>query len=121
VPEEKKSVPIDLDVEIIKPKPIYKEPKFNGPQLPKSDVDSKQFTRIRDEGKDYVEPGMILKDKVVIVEHNKGKLRDVYAKMDPNRVIPVYKPNQAVQTKMANLRALIKKKEEVSADLVPFV
>jgi hypothetical protein len=120
--EKSEPIPVDLDLEIITPpKKVYNGPKFIGEQLPKSDVDSKQFTRIRDEGKDYVEPGMILKDKVVIVEHNKTKLADVYKKMDPNRVIPVYKPNKAVQTKMANLRELIKKKEQSDADLVPFV
>jgi hypothetical protein len=77
---------------------------FKGPELPKSDTEGKQFAEIDPKGKDFFKDGTIVKDKVVLVTHNKetfNKLKNAY---DPDKVIPLKKDSEGYKTRIDNLR-----------------
>jgi hypothetical protein len=91
-------LPID-DPTFIKEVRIYPEPKFVGPQLPDPQP-LPPFDTVKEEGKKFFKSGMIINDKIIIINASKHKTEDLKKAYNPNKVIPVHVPDPkyAVQT-----------------------
>ena len=101
IPEKKAPIPVDLDEET--PPPVKREEsKFVGPEIHKSPT--KEFLSINPAGAQYFKSGTIVDNKVVITGTVPAEIEKIKAHNDPERVIPMLKPNPDTARKQEQAR-----------------
>jgi len=111
--EEPVQAILPIDDPNFKPEPrIYKDPMFIGPELIKSNTEEKDFLKVNPAGAHLFEPGVIVKDHVVLITKSDDKMKEIKRKMDPEKVIPIYNPDSAMLKKVAHMHAIRKAKLE---------
>lgn len=100
-------VPIDYPVDLDDRK-RYEE-KYKPVGTLEADTSIVTPMKIKPEGVKHFEEGMIVKDKVVLVDPNKERVKQMEKAYDPKRYIVAYKPNKATLTKLARGTMVIPK------------
>ena len=94
------SEPVNID-NIPVPEPRKKsEPLFVPTGIPKRDEPQQNPVTIKPEGADLFTEGQIVKDRLIIVDHNKQRVEEIRKKVDPRRYIVLHQNSQAIKTKI---------------------
>jgi hypothetical protein len=113
-------LPID-DPTFVKEIRKYPEPRFVGPELPKQPNIKKEFNTVKPGTEHLFKEGMIVNNKVIVVESSLDKLGDIKKTYDPDKVIPVHVINKQYMARVANLRKAQQQKKNEDNQLVAVV
>ena len=121
---EEKPEPVTLPIDdptFVKEIRKYPEPKFVGPELPKQPNIKKEFNTVKPGTEHLFKEGMIVNNKVIVVESSLDKLSDIKKTYDPDKVIPVHVINKQYMARVANLRKAKQQRKDENDQLVAVV